>query len=105
MCERRVPDRADVAVRKEEAIAVRVFGCFGIMSKDGGEVERGEDVRHPEGAGGVAGPRLEEHADEVLSDRVRFPFELHGSHVLVSYRRRNAKTTPRWGRLLYLRLS
>ena len=36
------------------------------------EIERGEDIGHAQGTGGVAAPSREQHLDDGLADRVCF---------------------------------
>jgi hypothetical protein len=62
-----VKDRADVAVRKHQAVALRPKGLLGIVFQDM-EIQGGENVRHAQGTRGVAGAGSHELLDDVLTD-------------------------------------
>src|SRR3989338_3852722 len=69
-----VSDRGDVAVTKDEVVAVGPVGVLGGV-REYMEIEGGEDVRHAKGSCGVPTPCGHEHGEDRFSNRLCFFFE------------------------------
>jgi hypothetical protein len=76
---RRVAHRDDVPIGEDQPVALRPVRILRVVFEDD-EVERREDVGHPERPGRMPAARLDQHLDDVLPDRVSQLLQLAGRH-------------------------